>query len=128
MKATGQISRSTALLIDKSGSMNVALEAGKQLGALISAICAADLYVYAFDSVAYPVKPAGDRTLVDWEKALAGIHAAGDTSCGVALEWMGRKRQWVEQIVMVTDEGENTAPLFQEAYQTYAEGVEGGRP
>ena len=38
VKATGTISRSTALLIDKSGSMNVAIEVGRQLGAMISAI------------------------------------------------------------------------------------------
>jgi hypothetical protein len=33
---------------------------------------------------------------------------------------MRRKQQRVEQIVMVTDEGENTAPLFKDAYQAYA--------
>jgi hypothetical protein len=120
VKATGRISRSTALLIDKSGSMNVALEVGRQLGALISAICATELYVYAFDTVAYPVEVKG-TTLADWEKALAGIHAAGGTSCGVALDWMRRKGYRVEQIVMVTDEGENAAPRFQDAYQAYAD-------
>ncbi len=119
VKATGRITRSTALLIDKSGSMHVALEVGRQLGALISSICAADLYAYTFDSVAYPVDARG-TSLADWEKALAGVHAGGNTSCGVALEWMRRKGQRVEQIVMVTDEGENTAPLFQNAYEAYA--------
>jgi hypothetical protein len=115
-----KITRPTALLIDKSGSMNVAIEVGRQLGALASAICAADLFAYAFDTVAYPVQPKGD-SLADWEKALAGIHAGGGTSCGVALEWMRRQQQRVEQIVMITDEGENTAPRFQDAYPAYAD-------
>ena len=119
VKATGRITRSTALLIDKSGSMHVALEVGRQLGALISAISAAELYVYAFDTAAYSVEVKGN-SLADWEKALAGIRAGGGTSCGVALEWMRRKGQLVEQIVMVTDEGENTAPLFHDAYEAYA--------
>ncbi|MGD2078207.1 MAG: hypothetical protein PVH18_07475 [Chloroflexota bacterium] len=119
VKATGTISRSTALLIDKSGSMQQAIEVGKQLGAMISAISAADLYTYAFDTVAYPIKAKGE-SLADWEKALKGIQARGGTSCGVAIEQMRRRKQWVEQIVMVTDEGENTAPLFGEAYQAYA--------
>jgi hypothetical protein len=118
VKAKGRITRPTALLLDKSGSMNVALEVGRQLGALISAVCAADLFAYAFDTIAYPVQPKG-KTVADWEKALLGISAGGGTSCGVALDWMAKKGQRVEQIVLVTDEGENQAPLFKDAYAAY---------
>jgi hypothetical protein len=118
--AAGTITRPTALLIDKSGSMTPAIEAGRQLGALISAICKADLFAYAFDTVAYPIQPKG-ASLADWEKAMAGISAVGGTACGVALDWMRKKGQRVEQIVMVTDEGENTAPRFREAYINYAD-------
>jgi hypothetical protein len=139
VKAAGKITRSTALLIDKSGSMEVAIEVGKQLGALISAICDAELIVYAFDTVAYTIEPRKrvnlikrvfgqdqeaevleSPSLADWENALHGIHAGGQTSCGIAIDRMRQKRQSVEQIVMVTDEGENTAPRFQDAYQQYA--------
>ena len=126
VKSTGSITRSTALLIDKSGSMNVAIEVGRQLGALISAICDADLYAYAFDTVAYEIEPEG-TSLADWERALAGINAGGGTSCGVALDWLKRQERWVEQIVMVTDEGENTAPQFVTAYEEYASAL-GVRP
>lgn len=122
VKARGRIERPTALLLDKSGSMSVALEVGRQLGAMISAVCAAELYAYAFDSIAYPVQPKG-TSLADWEKALLGVNAGGSTSCGVALEWMARQGQRVEQIVLVTDEGENVAPLFKDAYETYAASV-----
>jgi hypothetical protein len=100
--------------------MNVALEVGRQLGAMISAICEADLFAYAFDSIAYPIEPRGPA-LADWEKALAGLSAGGSTSCGVALDWMRRKQQRVEQIVFVTDEGENAPPLFRDAYEAYAQ-------
>jgi len=118
VKAKGRINRPTALIIDKSGSMNVAIEVGRQLGAMISAICESDLYAYAFDTMPYPITVKGSA-LADWEKALAGIHASGGTSCGVAIEWMRKKGQRVEQIIMVTDEGENTAPLFKDAYEAY---------
>src|SRR5205085_4011015 len=111
IKARGRITRPLALLVDKSGSMDEAIELGKRIGALISAICEKELYVYAFDTMAYPVEPAGND-LASWEKVLKGITAGGGTSCGVALEYMRRKRQYVEQIILVTDEGENTAPLF----------------
>ncbi len=140
VKARGKITRSTALLIDKSGSMNVAIEVGRQLGALISTICEADLFVYAFDSAAYTIEPGKlvkvlkqflkldqssqepkPPSLADWEHAMAGISAGGNTSCGVAISRMLQKRQRVEQIVMVTDEGENIGPRFMDAYQQYAD-------
>jgi hypothetical protein len=122
VKAKGRITRPTALLIDKSGSMEIAIDIGKRLGALISAVCEKDLFVYAFDTMAYPVERAGND-LADWERALRGITAGGGTSCGVALEYMRRKKQYVEQVIMVTDEGENTAPLFVEALKKYREEV-----
>ncbi len=118
VKAKGRIQRPTALLIDKSSSMTTAIELGKRIGALISAVCESELYVYAFDSMAYPIERAGDN-LSSWEKALAGIHANGMTSCGVGLDALRRKRQYVEQIVMITDEGENTAPMFTDALKAY---------
>ncbi|HTU90207.1 MAG TPA: hypothetical protein VMF69_09050, partial [Gemmataceae bacterium] len=122
VKAKGRIARPTALFIDKSGSMELAIELGKRLGSLISAICEKDLFVYAFDTMAYPIDRAGDD-LASWEKALKGITAGGGTSCGVPLDFMTRKRQYVEQIIVVTDEGENTAPLFVDALKKYRETV-----
>jgi hypothetical protein len=97
IKAKGKIARPTALFIDKSGSMELAIELGKRLGAMISAICEKDLYVYAFDTMAYAIERGGDD-LASWEKALKGITAGGGTSCGVALDFMLRKKHYVEQI------------------------------
>ena len=122
VKAKGRITRPTALLIDKSSSMELAIELGKRIGALVSAICEKELYVYAFDTVAYLIERAGDD-LASWEKALRGIHAGGSTSCGIALEYMTRKRQYVEQLIMVTDEGENTAPLLVDTLKKYREAL-----
>ena len=62
VKAKGRIERPTALLIDKSGSMNVAIELGKRIGALVSSVSAQALYVYAFDTVAYPIECCGRRS------------------------------------------------------------------
>jgi hypothetical protein len=118
VKAKGRIARPTALLIDKSGSMNLAIELGKRIGAMISTVCAKDLYVYAFDTVAYPIESAG-ADLAGWERALSGIQAGGGTSVGSAVEFLRRKRQYVEQLVVITDEQENTPPLFADALQKY---------
>lgn len=123
VKAKGSIKRPTALLLDKSGSMNVALEVGTQLGSLISAVTEADLFAYAFDGIAYPVEAKG-KTVAEWAAALKGITAGGSTSCGVAIEWMTRQKQRVEQFVFVTDEGENATPYFKQAYENYVQAME----
>jgi hypothetical protein len=156
VQAKGTIVRSTALLIDKSGSMSQAIEIGKRIGAMVAGICQAELYAYAFDSLGYAIEipatapeskaravwdrlrraPAADEategetlpeskpSLADWERAMTGICAGGMTSCGVAVEMMRRQGQFVEQIIMVTDEGENTSPRFVEALQRYREELE----
>ena len=111
VKARGRITRPTALLIDKSGSMSQAIEVGKRLGALLAAVADRALYVYAFDSIAYAVEAAGPD-LAAWDRALTGITAGGNTSVGVGVEMLRRKQQYVEQIVVVTDEGENADPKF----------------
>lgn len=122
VKARGRIARPTALLIDKSGSMSEAIEIGKRLGSLLAAVADKDLFVYAFDSIAYPVEAAGPD-LAAWEMALTGITAGGNTSVGVGVEQLRRKKQYVEQIVVVTDEGENADPKFVPALLKYREEV-----
>jgi hypothetical protein len=118
VKRRGTISRPTALFVDKSGSMESAIEIGKRLAALISGITQAELYVYAFDTIPYPVTANG-RELTDWERAFQHIKAGSSTSIGCALEAMRRKKQVVDQIILVTDEGENATPYFSEVYKNY---------
>ncbi|MEC4816049.1 MAG: hypothetical protein SAK29_22670 [Scytonema sp. PMC 1069.18] len=118
VKRRGAIARPTALLVDKSGSMENAIEIGKRLAALISGITQAELFVYAFDTIPYAITAQG-KELTDWERAFQHIKAGGSTSIGCGLEAMRRKKQVVDQIVLVTDEGENAAPYFGEVYKTY---------
>lgn len=122
VKARGSISRPTSLLVDKSASMETAIEVGKQLGSLISGIMeeGVPFFVYAFDNMAYPITAKG-RTMADWEHAFKGINAGNNTSCGAALEYMRKKKQSVEQIIMVTDEEENTPPAFVRTYLQYSQ-------
>jgi len=116
--AKGTINRPTALLIDKSGSMQEAIEIGKRLGSMIAGICKSDLFVYAFDTMPYPIEGVG-TDIASWERALSGINAGGGTACGVAVEMMRRRGQRVDQVVMVTDEEENQRPGLVEALYAY---------
>jgi hypothetical protein len=116
------IKRPTALFIDKSGSMDRAIELGKQVGAVISGGISANFYCYAFDVMAYPIEVNSDK-LADWEKALQHIRAGGATAIGVPLEWMIRQKQRVEQIVIITDEQENNSPTFHDSYAKYVKQI-----
>lgn len=60
-KAKGRIQRATALLCDKSGSMQEAIEVTKRLGSLVASLTEAPLFCYAFDTVAYPIETGNDR-------------------------------------------------------------------
>lgn len=121
--AKTEIKRPTALFVDKSSSMTQAIEVAKQLAALVGAVINADFRVYAFDSAAFEVKVnvQGKQrpVLSDWEKAFKFIKANGSTSIGAALAKMQKDRFVAEQIVIVTDEGENTTPYFRNAYNDY---------
>jgi hypothetical protein len=118
VKRRGVITRPTALFVDKSGSMDCAIATGKQLAALISGITQSNLFVYAFDTMPYPITAKG-KELTDWDRAFQHVQAGGGTSIGCALEAMRKKRQVVDQIIIVTDEGENNTPYFGEVYKTY---------
>jgi hypothetical protein len=118
VKARGKITRPTALLIDKSGSMQAALEIARQLGAMISTLCQNGLWTYAFDTKAHLLKVA-QPTLAGWEDALAGVTCGGSTSCGCAIEALAQAGQRVDQILFVTDEQENAPPHFKDALRAY---------
>ncbi len=121
--AKADIKRPTALFVDKSSSMTQAIDIAKQLAALVSAIINAEFRVYAFDTAAFEVKAPqaqGKRPLLsDWEQAFKFIKSNGSTSIGAPFMKMIADRIYVEQVVVVTDEGENTTPYFRDAYEEY---------
>ncbi len=84
---------------------------GTQLTVLISGITKAELFVYAFDTIPYYITAKG-KELTDWERTFQYINAGGGTSIGCALQAMRNKKQVVDQIILVTGEGENADPYF----------------
>lgn len=125
MTSGQKIKKKTALLIDKSGSLDQAIEVGIQLAAVIAPNCVGGLDVLAFDTMVYPIKSKGNN-LSDWEAAFKGIIAQGGTACGAPIAKLIRDGNVVEQIIMVTDQGENDRPYFTPELQKYSKqfGVE----
>jgi hypothetical protein len=107
--------------------MRIAIEAGKHCAAMVSGATEASLYVVAFDTLPMEIYPVSARpkdrttTLTDWEKAFKPVRDGGSTSMGCALEYLRQKKMYVEQIVVITDEGENAGPMFTDVYPRYSE-------
>lgn len=120
VRQKGQITRSTALFVDKSSSMLMALEVGKRIASMVSGIASSDLFVYVFDVTARPIVSGGKESS-HWEKAFHGVFPSGGTSIGAALEMMKNNGQVAEQIIIVTDENENMSPRFTEVYPLYCD-------
>ncbi len=112
LKHHGQISLKTALLIDKSGSMQDAIELGKQLAASIAQACRESNppLVYLFDNMPTLIEwksSDGDITSKSaWDRKLEMFKAGGGTTPSTVIRALSSKKTVVDQIVLVTDEGE----------------------
>jgi hypothetical protein len=60
-----------------------------------------------------------DTTLESIQKETRGIRAGGGTSIGCGLQLLLDKNIIVNGIVIVSDGGENTSPVFSRIYQEY---------
>lgn len=119
LKSKGRITRPTAILVDKSQSMTQAIDLGKRIATVVSSVMDAPLFVYAFDSICYPIRAKG-TDYASWEQAFKGITAGNWTGIGESVVHLLRQKQYVEQIVLITDEGENRQPLYVQAIEMYA--------
>jgi arsenate reductase-like glutaredoxin family protein len=118
VKKNARISVPIGVFVDRSGSMSEAIEVGKNVAALVSGATVSDLYVVAFDNMPMAIEAKGN-TLTAWEKAFKPVRPGGSTSMGCALDLLLRKKQLVETIVVITDEGENAKPAFSTVYKRY---------
>lgn len=121
LRARGSIIKPTALLVDKSGSMEVCVEIGKMLACLCSTIAEAPLFVEAFDADSFTVK-CSEPTFDAWEKAFRHIKADGWTSLGAPLRKL--RDQHYEQILLISDGVENTQPFFCEELKKTGRDIE----
>lgn len=111
IKNKGRIKKPTAIFVDKSYSMNEGIEIAKQMGSIIASAMDADLYCYAFDNMPYVVDSSG-KTLDQWNKAFKNITARGGTSPEAPFRLLKNNNIKVEQIVLITDEGENRSGSY----------------
>jgi len=118
IKRKRTINLPTAVIVDVSASMDIAIEVGKIVASMISGATNDKLYVLTADTMAREIK-SKSHTMTSWEDAFRGVNAGGATSVGVGVAFLQRMKYYVEQIVLITDEGENRAPFIGDAITSY---------
>lgn len=119
LKQHGTILAKTALLIDKSASMDAAIAAAKEIGAVLAQGCS-NLLVYTFDVMPTEIKITEDMTTKSaWDKALRMVRAGGGTEPDKVIQKMILENIAVDQILLLTDEAENTRGNFANSLAQY---------
>jgi hypothetical protein len=121
LKQHGTINARTAVLIDKSASMTAAIKLAKELGAVLAQACK-NLRCYTFDYIPTEIAMTGDMTTKSaWDKALQFVKANGGTEPDKVIRKMILENVTVDQILLLTDEGENTRGAFAREVVKYRE-------
>jgi hypothetical protein len=103
--------------------MSRAIEASRHVAATLAKICQGKVYLVFFDTNPMTVDVTG-LPLDSIQKATRHITANGGTSIGCGLNRMLVEKVAVDGIVIVSDGGDNTAPLFADVYPKYAKFVD----
>ena len=111
------------ILIDKSGSMNHAIETGCHVAGAMTQFIKGKVGLIFFDTSPMAVDVTG-LSLDQIKKATRHFTANGGTSIGCGLNRMLVEKVAVDGIVIVSDGGDNTAPLFSDVYPKYAKFVD----
>jgi hypothetical protein len=101
-----KIEKATLILVDRSSSMERAIEVAQQFGSRIAPMVSGDLMVVAFHDYAQEIKVT-DNTLAGWQTAFRGIRPGGWTSMQAGLDLALHNGFMPEQVVIITDGGEN---------------------
>lgn len=104
------------VLADKSGSMEVAIEASRVISATLAKMVKGQVHLVFFDTSPRHLDVTGDDydTIV---KKTAAVTAAGGTSIGVGLQYILERGIQVDGIVIVSDGAENQYPQFGAVYE-----------
>lgn len=104
-----------AVLADKSGSMASAIETARHVAAILARSGAGRVYLIFFDTAPRFMDVSG-KSYEEILKATRLVSAAGGTSIGCAVQYLVDAKLEVDGIAIVSDGGENSFPLFTQAY------------
>jgi len=108
------------VLADKSGSMSSSIEVSKHVSAALAKVVKGKVWLIFFDTSPMTIDVTG-CSLDMIRKSTQHIRDGGGTSIGCGLDRMLQSNIEVDGIAIVSDGGENNAPLFPQVYQKYCE-------
>lgn len=120
IKATGGIDGDWLVLGDKSGSMRQAIATATHLAATLAKMVNGKVHLVFFDTSPRYID-ATDKSYDELLAATRFITAAGGTSIGCGLLYAVEKGLEVDGIAIVSDGGENRAPVFAHVYRAFAQ-------
>ncbi len=111
----------TAIFLDISGSMSGEyLETGSIFAIALYKKTSGNSLFWTFDTMVEDAKPSRDESIL---KQAARIHARGGTNTGAPVRELIRQKYKVDQIIMITDEQQNSGSPFYTELQTYRHSV-----
>ena len=118
LEKLGGIEGDWLILGDRSGSMQTSIEVARNIAALIAQQVKGKVHLVFFN-----VRPdyfdVTGKTLEEIKDMTKRLSATGGTSIGCGLDYISEKGFLVNGIVICSDGGDNTNPLFHEAYAKY---------
>jgi len=109
-----------AVLVDRSGSMQSAIEAGKMVASALAKMVKGNVWMVFFNTSAVIVDVTG-KTLEEIQSRTRGIVATGGTGIGCGLEAI--KGFPVDGIAVVSDGGENQPPVFAQVHERHFQDI-----
>lgn len=110
----------TYVLVDRSSSMTgILIEIGLLVSAAIAGKVQGILKVRAFNDRSYDIDLPEELTVSEIYRLINSILASGMTSIGAALQPAMENAECYDNIVVVTDEEENTEPFFTPLLKKY---------
>lgn len=106
------------ILADKSGSMHIGIEIGRQIAAILSRMVSGKVVLVFFNTAPRAFDVSG-KTLEEIEAITNRETAAGGTSIGCGLDWALQNKMEFDGIAIVSDGGENNHPIFAEVLPRY---------
>lgn len=119
LEKLGGIDGDWLVLGDRSGSMTAAIEAARQISALIAQQVKGKVYLVLFNTEPSFVDVTG-ANLEQIEAATKHFNATGGTAIGVGLQYLLERGLLVNGIVIVSDGGQRHPPDFPAVYKKYA--------
>jgi hypothetical protein len=106
------------VLGDRSGSMDESIEIARKTASHIARMVEGQVHLVFFNTMPMKYDVTG-KTLDEINHMTRSIRASGGTSIGCGLELLRSSETLVNGIVICSDGGDNTYPLFHGAYSKY---------